>query len=90
MTDKGKQEAMHNIDTFLKFNVYRNPDIMFCDGADIDGKYHIADVIAALQDFIHILIENKPYDYAWHWANKIGSWIVSDDVYEEMTERRCE
>ena len=88
MTNEEKQQAMHNIDTFLNYKVYRNPDIMFCDGAEIDGKYHISDVVAALQDFIHILIKNEPYDYAWHWANKIGSWIESDDVYEEMTGRR--
>lgn len=90
MTYEEKIDAMQTIDNFLKWKVYRNADIMYDDAAYINGEYHISDVIAAMQDFIHIILTDEPYDYAWHWANKIGSWIDSDAVYQEMTGRRCE
>lgn len=81
MTNEEKQQAMRTIDGYLHYNVYQNHEIMFND--DCCDNY-VPEIIAGLQDFIHMLIEGKPYDYAFHWANKIGADVARNFIDEML------
>ena len=62
----------------------RNPDIMydeFIDESDVD----IIGVIASLHNLLYEAVTGEPYDYMFHWANKLGAWC-NDDLFDENSE----
>jgi len=76
--EKLNEEKLNKIRTFLVDNIYRNPDFMFNDsvrGEDEFGVLDLIEVITDLYELLHIEVMNEPYDYMFHWANKIGAWV---------------
>lgn len=73
---------INKIDTWLRENVYTSIDFVY----DVDHVFtddHI-DVIASLQNVLHMVLKGEPYDYAYHWTNKVGRNIVNDDIFVDM------
>lgn len=81
------KEKLDDITDFLKWNVFRNSDIMFLEGQGItlnkpltdkfDGEpikeVYLVDVIASLHNLLYEAVTGERYDYMFHWANKVGS-----------------
>lgn len=75
------KEKLIAIRGYLVKEIFRNPNIMFsdqCRGVEDDGP-DLVTIIAALYEYLNILIEGQPYAYMFHWANKIGSWVEEGD-----------
>lgn len=73
------KEYLAKIREVLIEKVFQNPEIMFNDiirGEDEDENYiDLVEIITDLYELLHIEVEKQPYDYMFHWANKIGSWV---------------
>ena len=76
-------EELDKIRGWLVENIFRNPDIMLADSRYIETygdpgektEIDMCEVIASLYECLHQTIENEPYAYMFHWANKCGSWV---------------
>lgn len=85
------KDKLNKIRTYLIDNVFRNPSIMFNDiirddNADID----LIEIITDLYEYLHQEIYHEPYDYMFHWANKIGADIETgrfDKIIESEVEK---
>lgn len=78
------EEKLGYIRGYIVENVMRNPDIMFNDEIreqplDLD----LVDIIASLYNELHEVVTGERYDYMFHWANKVGSW-VNEDIFKEI------
>lgn len=71
------------IDTWLRENVYTCEDFLY-DVDHIDTADDHIDVIASLQNVLHMIVKGEPYDYAYHWTNKIGRNYVNDYIFIDM------
>ena len=81
-----KVEQLNKIRAFLVENVFRDPKIMFSDECrgDKEGYFTVdlPEVIASLYEVLHREVTGETYNYMFHWANKIGSW-VEDELFTE-------
>ena len=85
MIDKNKMDKITN---WLIGNVFRNSSIMFNDairGWDACNDVDLVDIVASLHNLLYESVYGEPYDYMFHWANKVGSGC-SDSIFEEMEE----
>ena len=67
------EKELITIREWLIENIFRNSDIMFDDNIrrdDID----LVEIIASLYEMLHREVTHEPYEYMFHWANKVGSW----------------
>ena len=71
MTDKG----LEKIRAYLIDVVFQNEDIMFSDDRD---EIDLPEIIASLYEVLHRVVTGEPYNYFFHYANKIGSWVEED------------
>lgn len=92
------KEKLDDITDFLKWNVFRNSDIMFLEAPGIplnkpltdefDGEpikeVDLVDVIASLHNLLYEAVTGERYDYMFHWANKVGSDCV-DNIFDDET-----
>lgn len=84
------REELDNITVWIKDNVMRNSKIMFEDAVRGDDKYYDVDlieVIASLHNMLYKEVTGEYYDYMFHWANKVGSWVY-DDMFKKEDEKR--
>lgn len=84
------REELDNITVWIKENVMRNSKIMFEDPVRGDDKYYDVDlieVIASLHNMLYKEVTGEYYDYMFHWANKVGSWVY-DDMFKKEDEKR--
>lgn len=84
------REELDNITVWIKDNVMRNSKIMFEDAVRGDDKYYDVDlieVIASLHNMLYKEVTGEYYDYMFHWANKVGSWVY-DDMFKREDEKR--
>lgn len=81
--------GIKKVTDWLKDNIIQNVDIMISDGARAAGLMDdgitinetgidLVCVIVYLHNRLSEEITGNPYNYMFHWANKIGSWV--DDV----------
>lgn len=78
MARKISEQELEQVKDYLVGNILRNPNVMFCDNVrndEYDYAPDLVEVIVALFELLHIEVTGKEYDYMWHWANKIGSWV---------------
>lgn len=83
-------EQLDYITVWIKDNVMRNSKIMFEDAVRGDDKYYDVDlieVIASLHNMLYKEVTGEYYDYMFHWANKVGSWVY-DDMFKREDEKR--
>lgn len=81
---KHEHMSIHEITQWLKYNIFMNNHIMWGDYPDVqvNGQYYdLVDIIASLHNMLCEAITGEPYDYMWHWANKIGSW-TEDNAFD--------
>ena len=67
------ENDLNTIRSWLINNIFRNETIMFDVNIrrdDID----LVEVIASLYEILHRVVMQEPYEYMFHWANKVGSW----------------
>lgn len=84
------KEELDNITVWIKENVMRNSKIMFIDTVRGDDDYYDVDlieVIASLHNMLYKEVTGEYYDYMFHWANKVGSWVY-DDMFKPEEEKR--
>lgn len=84
------KEELDNITVYIKDNVMRNSRIMFEDAVRGDDKYYDVDlieVIASLHNMLYKEVTGEYYNYMFHWANKVGSWVY-DDLFKKEDEKR--
>lgn len=75
------KQKLNEITTYLIENVFRNPNIMYTeDNTTLD----LLEMIASLHNLLYEEVTGERYDYMFHWANKIGSWIDSDFFDDEI------
>lgn len=77
------EKQLNAITEYLKENVWRNADIMYADAVDTKDGKHVSDVISSLHNLLYEIVTGEKYNYAFHWANKIGSW-TEDNIFDEM------
>lgn len=85
------REELDNITHWIKNNIMRDSNIMFDDNIrgdcyefqDID----MIEVIASLHNMLYKEVTGEYYDYMFHWANKVGSWVY-DDLFKREDEKR--
>lgn len=73
------EQKLDEITTYLKENVFKNTDIMYTDD---DMILDLLEMIASLHNLLYEEVTGERYDYMFHWANKIGSW-VNDDFFDD-------
>lgn len=77
------EKQLNAITEYLKENVWRNYDIMYADAVEAKDGKHVSDIISSLHNLLYEVVTGKRYDYAFHWANKIGSW-TEDNIFDEL------
>ena len=84
------KEKLDSITLWIKENIMRNNKIMFEDairGYDGYQDIDMIEVIASLHNMLYKEVTGEYYDYMFHWANKIGSWVY-DDMFKPEEEKR--
>lgn len=72
---------LQNVREYLISNVMRNDDIML--NAELRDNVDLPSIIASLYELLHREVTGVPYEYMFHWANKVGS-DVEDDIFKEV------
>lgn len=89
-TEHITKEELDAITHFLKVNIMRNDKIMFDDAIRGDNGYQdidLIEVIASLHNTLYKEVTGEYYDYMFHWANKVGSYVY-DDLFKKEGEKR--
>lgn len=84
------KEELDNITQWIKESIMRDIYIMHEDIIRGDNEYQKVDlieVIASLHNMLYKEVTGEYYDYMFHWANKIGSWVY-DDMFKKEGEKR--
>lgn len=74
-------QELQAIREYLIYNVMRNDDIML--NAEARDNMDLPSIIASLYELLHREVTGVPYEYMFHWANKVGS-DVKDDIFKEV------
>lgn len=77
------EKQLNAITEYLKENVWRNGDIMYADAVETKDGKHVSDVISSLHNLLYEVVTGERYNYAFHWANKIGMW-TEDNIFDEI------
>ena len=78
------KDQLNKITEYLKENVWRNADVMFDKACIEEGDVsNLVDVITSLHNLLYEEVTGERYDYAFHWANKVGSG-VDDDIFDTL------
>lgn len=86
------KEQLDNITSWIKWHIFRNGDIMWAEDPETEKGnqyYDLIDIIASLHNLLYEAIEGEPYDYMFHWANKIGS-DCCDNFFDEIMNKNNE
>ena len=83
------EKKLNAITTYLKENVWRNPDVMFAmdtdNVSDIDDSFwKLLDILTSLHNELYKAVTGDYYNYAFHWTNKILACEPEDDLFENM------
>lgn len=71
------EKELNEIGEYIINNVMKNEEIMF---SDTRIRADLPSIIASLYEVLYREITGKPYQYFFHFANKIGS-DVDDDLF---------
>lgn len=75
------EDDLNKVREYIITNIVRNPNVMFNDNIrndDYDYAPDLVEVIVNLYELLHIEVTGEEYNYMFHWANKIGSWVDTD------------
>jgi hypothetical protein len=74
------EKELEKIREYIIDNVMTDTDIMLSD-ARIDGV-DLPEIIASLYELLHRQVTGEPYQYFYHFANKIGA-DVEDNLFSQ-------
>lgn len=78
------KDQLHKITSYLVDNVWRNENVMFdkefIEEHDVET---LVDIISSLHNLLHEEVTGERYNYAFHWANKVGSG-VDDNMFDDL------
>ena len=78
------KEELDNITCYIKENVMRNEDVVFDNGKYTD---FMLDLIATLHNYLYKEVTGEPYNYMFHWYNKVtGTCNIEDDMFSMLEE----
>lgn len=78
-----KKEQLDEITEYLIFNVWRNENVMFDNSCIEEGDVsNLIDIISSLHNLLYEEVTGVKYDYAFHWANKVGSNVL-DNIFDK-------
>ena len=83
-------EQLDYITLWIKNNIMRNNKVMFDDAIRGNDGYQdidLIEVIASLHNMLYKEVTGEYYDYMFHWANKVGSWVY-DDMFKREDKKR--
>ena len=83
------EKQLNEITYWLKENIWRNSDVMYgydfrFDLPVLSPDHRVIDpidIITSLHNLLYEAVTGKRYDYAFHWANKIGATLL-DDIFD--------
>lgn len=77
-------KKLEHIRNYIIDNVIRNPKYMYSEiiRGETDDDIDLIEIIASLYEELHYEVMREHYDYMFHWANKVGSWVNSN-LFEE-------
>lgn len=77
-------EKLNKITCYLIDNVWRNGNVMYDNRCIEEGDVeNLVDIISSLHNLLYEEVTGKRYDYAFHWANKVGSG-VDDNIFDNL------
>lgn len=77
------KEQLDEITEFLICNVWRNRNVMFDNSCIEEGDVSdLVDIISSLHNLLYEEVTGQRYNYAFHWANKVGSDVV-DNIFDK-------
>lgn len=83
------KEQLTKIREYIIDNVMMNETFMYSD--EVRGENEddpdLLEVIASLYEVLHREVTGEPYDYMYHYANKIYGWVESDLFTKEGDEQ---
>lgn len=86
-----KKEKLDTITEYLISNVWRNANVMFDNSCIEDGNVSdLIDIISSLHNLLYEEVTGKRYNYAFHWANKVGSDAIDNIFDNDYIEREIE
>ena len=78
-----KREQLDEITEYLISNVWRNPNVMFDNSCiEEDDVSNLIDIISSLHNLLYEEVTGVRYNYAFHWANKVGSDVI-DNIFDK-------
>ena len=84
------KDQLNKITEYLKEHVWRNSNVMFDKECIEEGDVgNLVDIISSLHNLLYEEVTGERYDYAFHWANKVGSG-VEDDIFDKLMEEKEE
>ena len=77
------KEKLNEITEYLIFNVWRNENVMFDNSCIEEGDVSdLIDIISSLHNLLYEEVTGHRYNYAFHWANKVGSDAI-DNIFDK-------
>ena len=84
------KEKLNKITAYIVENVWRNEDVMYDIRCIEEGDVEkLVDIISSLHNLLYEEVTGKRYDYAFHWANKVGS-DVDDNIFDNLPQEEEE
>lgn len=78
-----KIEQLDEITEYLISNVWRNPNVMFDNSCiEEDDVSNLIDIISSLHNLLYEEVKGVRYNYAFHWANEVGSDVI-DNIFDK-------
>lgn len=78
------KDQLNKITEYLKENVWRNGNVMYDNHCIEEGDVgNLVDIISSLHNILYEEVTGERYNYAFHWANKVGS-DVDDDIFDKL------
>lgn len=83
------KEQLTKIREYIIDNVIMNENFMYSDEVrgENENDPDLLEVIASLYEVLHREVTGEPYEYMFHYANKIHGWVESELFTKEGDEQ---
>ena len=78
------KDKLDKVTEYLKDHVWRNSNVMFDKECIEEGDVEqLVDIISSLHNLLYEEVTGERYNYAFHWANKVGS-DTEDNIFDAI------
>lgn len=80
--EKLTKEQLYQIRAYLVNEIFQDSSVVFDQGITSNDNGHdiyLLDVIASLYEMLNREVEGEPYEYMFHWYNKVTATTDIDD-----------